>query len=93
MPPSSAQQTPAISRWYARAAAFNVEDLFNRKRQPGPPRTVFVNQGLPPSYYSKKHKVKKDAVYVSSQVITSKYTIFTFVPRNILEQFRRVANM
>lgn len=82
-----------MSQWYARAAAFNVEDLFNRKREPGPPRTVFVNQSLPQTYYTKKRKVKKDAVYVSNQVITSKYTIFTFIPRNILEQFRRVANM
>lgn len=27
------------------------------------------------------------------QVKTSKYTIFTFLPRNLLEQFRRVANI
>ncbi|GAA5888077.1 hypothetical protein JCM6882_000274 [Rhodosporidiobolus microsporus] len=29
----------------------------------------------------------------SNQVLTSKYNIFTFLPRNLLEQFRRVANI
>lgn len=28
-----------------------------------------------------------------TQVKTSKYTLVTFVPRNLLEQFRRVANV
>jgi phospholipid-translocating ATPase len=32
-------------------------------------------------------------VYPTNQVITSKYTIITFLPRNLLEQFRRVANI
>jgi phospholipid-translocating ATPase len=81
------------SGWYSRLAAFNVEDLFNSKREPGPPRTVFVNQDLPQDYYDHRSRVKKEAVYTSNQVITSKYTIITFVPRNLLEQFRRIANM
>lgn len=29
----------------------------------------------------------------SNQVLTSKYNVFTFIPRNLLEQFRRVANI
>ncbi|GAA5987172.1 hypothetical protein JCM11641_002155 [Rhodosporidiobolus odoratus] len=29
----------------------------------------------------------------SNQVLTSKYNIFTFLPRNLIEQFRRVANI
>ncbi|KAF8891341.1 hypothetical protein BD779DRAFT_1610652 [Infundibulicybe gibba] len=79
--------------WYAKVAAFNVEDIFTRKREPGPKRSVFVNQNLPEEYRDHKGRVKSDHVYVTNQVITSKYTIITFLPRNLLEQFRRVANM
>lgn len=89
----STKRASGLSRWYARLAAFNVEDLFNRKREPGPPRTIFVNQDLPQEYYDHRSKIKKEAIYTSNQVITSKYTIVTFVPRNLLEQFRRIANM
>ena len=81
-----------IALWYDKLAAFNVEALFSRKRQAGPPRSVFVNEELPPEYYDKKQKVKKELLYSTNQVITSKYTVVTFVPRNLLEQFRRVAN-
>jgi phospholipid-translocating ATPase len=83
----------AVARWYAKAAAFNVESLFSRKRQPGPRRTLFVNQKLPQDYSDSKGKIKSDHVYISNQVITSKYTLITFLPRNLLEQFRRVANV
>lgn len=31
--------------------------------------------------------------FVSNQVLTSKYNLITFVPRNLLEQFRRIANI
>ena len=58
-----------------------------------PPRTVFINENLPDDYFDNKHRVKKEHVYSSNQVITSKYTIITFLPRNLLEQFRRVANV
>ncbi|KAF4608233.1 hypothetical protein EYR40_000577 [Pleurotus pulmonarius] len=82
-----------LGAWYARLAAFNVETLFVRKRPPGPPRTVFVNEHLPADYYDHKGRVKPEHIYVTNQVITSKYTIITFLPRNLLEQFRRVANV
>ncbi|KAK7694057.1 hypothetical protein QCA50_003633 [Cerrena zonata] len=82
-----------IGVWYERLVDFNVEDLFARKRTPGPPRSVFVNKQLPAEYYDHKHRIKKEHVFGSNQVITSKYTIITFLPRNLLEQFRRVANI
>ncbi|KAJ7080403.1 hypothetical protein B0H15DRAFT_1025227 [Mycena belliarum] len=84
---------PAVARWYAKVSAFNVESLFSRKRQPGPKRTVYVNQALPQDFFDHKGKTKPEHVYVSNQVITSKYTLITFLPRNLLEQFRRVANV
>ncbi|KAG5643211.1 hypothetical protein DXG03_001329 [Asterophora parasitica] len=79
--------------WYARAVAFNVESLFSQKREPGPPRTIFVNEQIPDHYIDHKGRPKPEFVYTSNQVITSKYTIITFLPRNLLEQFRRIANL
>jgi phospholipid-translocating ATPase len=66
--------------------------LFGRKRKSSPARTIYVNESLPADYVDKKGKVKKEFVYPTNQVVTSKYTIVTFLPRNLLEQFRRVAN-
>ena len=85
-----------LGAWYAKLADFNVESFFAQPREPGPPRTVFVNHPLPEDYYDpkKKHrKVLKQHVYATNQVITSKYTVITFLPRNLLEQFRRIANI
>lgn len=79
--------------WYNKLAAFQVASLFSRKRLPGPARSVVVHQDIPPDYKTDKGKVKKEHVYPTNQVITSKYTIITFLPRNLLEQFRRVANI
>lgn len=33
------------------------------------------------------------SLYCSNEVTTSKYTVLTFLPRNLLEQFRRAANL
>ena len=84
-----------LAAWYTKLADFNVESLFARRREPGPPRTIYVNQPLPEDYYDpkKRHQVRKEHVYCSNQVITSKYTVITFLPRNLLEQFRRIANI
>lgn len=82
-----------IRAWYQKAAAFNVESLFVKSRVPGPPRTVFVNEDLPQDYYDHKGRIKKEYVYKPNQVVTSKYTVITFLPRNLLEQFRRIANV
>ncbi|TBU65246.1 phospholipid-translocating P-type ATPase [Dichomitus squalens] len=84
-----------LGEWYTKFADFNVETIFARRREPGPPRTVYVNSPLPDDYFDpkKKHKVLKQHVYASNQVITSKYTVITFLPRNLLEQFRRIANI
>jgi len=82
-----------IAAWYAKFAAFKVEDLFSRKKVPGPPRTIFVNENLPETHFDARGKVEPEHIYATNQVITSKYTLITFLPRNLLEQFRRVANM
>jgi len=82
-----------FASWYERLVAFNLEDLFTQKRPPGPPRTLYINENLPQSYFDAKGKVKREHVYPSNQVITSKYNLITFLPRNLLEQFRRIANL
>ncbi|EKM55031.1 uncharacterized protein PHACADRAFT_255350 [Phanerochaete carnosa HHB-10118-sp] len=78
--------------FYNKWAEYNVETLFSRKRPLAPPRSVLVHQDIPADWYDKKQRVMKDHVFATNQVITSKYTVVTFVPRNLLEQFRRVAN-
>lgn len=82
-----------LAQWYDKFAAFKVEDVFTRKREPGPQRTIFVNENLPEDYLDSKGRVKPEHIYSSNQVITSKYTLITFLPRNLLEQFRRIANV
>lgn len=93
MAPQRKKKSSGPSAWYDKLAAFNVENLFSRKKLPGPSRSVVVHQDLPPDYKTNKGKVKKEYVHSTNQVITSKYTVITFLPRNLLEQFRRVANM
>lgn len=54
-------------------------------------RAVHVNLPLPQSMLNPSG----DPItrYVRNKVRTSKYTIFTFIPKNLFEQFRRVANI
>ena len=92
-PLSSARMAP--NRWVLpRAlAAFNVESLFARKRATRAPHTVFVNRALPDHLFDHRRRPVKAHISPTNQVISSKYTIVTFLPRNLLEQFRRIANM
>ncbi|THU78043.1 phospholipid-translocating ATPase [Dendrothele bispora CBS 962.96] len=88
----TSKESNRFAVWHKRLAALNVDTLFGKKQAVGPRRTVFVNQDLPENYFDSKGRVKKEHVYSTNQVVTSKYTIITFLPRNLLEQFRRVAN-
>jgi phospholipid-translocating ATPase len=61
------------------------------KKKPLPRRSVYVNLPLPASDLDKGGE---PAVrYARNKVRTSKYTLITFIPRNLLEQFHRVANI
>lgn len=86
LPPSWA------TRW-EKLQNFKLESLFARNRGRGTPRTVYFNQDVPNFYSDAKGRPKKEYVYCTNQVITSKYTVITFLPRNLLEQFRRIANI
>jgi len=60
-----------------------------RRTQPLERRSIYVNEPLPESL---KDKGRPLQTFVSNKVTTSKYTLFTFIPKNLYEQFRRVAN-
>ena len=79
--------------FYTKIAQLNVENLFVRKRERGPKRRIFVNQDLPQDYWDSKGRIKPEYKYTANQVITSKYTWVSFLPRIIFEQSRRIANM
>ena len=70
-----------------------MESLFALRRGPSTPRTVLVSGHLPDTAFDHKHRPLRSFVFPTNQVISSKYTIITFLPRNLLEQFRRIANM
>ncbi|KAI7889242.1 uncharacterized protein EV154DRAFT_604236 [Mucor mucedo] len=54
-------------------------------------RRVFINLPLPS--YTLKANGNAVYTYVSNKIRTSKYTVLSFVPKNLFEQFRRPANM
>ncbi|KAK5828928.1 hypothetical protein F5H01DRAFT_270173, partial [Linnemannia elongata] len=54
-------------------------------------RRVFVNIP-PPAQYLDKNGLPK-LTFGSNRINTAKYTTLTFLPKNLFEQFRRVANM
>ncbi|KAJ2355406.1 phospholipid transporting ATPase, partial [Coemansia sp. RSA 2618] len=71
--------------------------LFSSRRRagngadtPGSERTVFVNTPLPASAYDSRGRPPQ---YAPNQIRTAKYTVLSFVPKNLLEQFRRAANI
>ncbi|WVQ83216.1 hypothetical protein IAT38_005355 [Cryptococcus sp. DSM 104549] len=72
------------------------EELAKGKRKgkgkPEPARrSIFVNIPLPPSMLNPKGE--PIVRYVRNKIRTSKYTLVTFLPKNLFEQFRRVANI
>lgn len=54
-------------------------------------RRVFINLPLPS--YSLKANGNAIFTYVSNKIRTSKYTLLSFIPKNLFEQFRRPANI
>jgi len=71
----------------------NPETAFAKKRPPPAPRSIFLNEPLPASAFDDKGRPKRTWTYPTNQTITAKYTPYNFIFKNILEQFRRVANL
>ncbi|CAF0707238.1 unnamed protein product [Brachionus calyciflorus] len=51
-------------------------------------RTIFINNVRPKDYNDSDEPLD----YISNKITTSKYTFWNFIPKNLFEQFRRVAN-
>ncbi|SNX84933.1 related to DNF1 - protein transporter [Melanopsichium pennsylvanicum] len=79
----------------AKFANFSLdpETVFKKERPPPAPRSVYFNEPLPEQAFDHKGKPQYPYVFASNQVLTAKYTIYNFVFKNLLEQFRRVANL
>jgi hypothetical protein len=52
-------------------------------------RTIYANQIRPDGYEETTELLD----YSSNRIKTSKYTIWNFFPKNLFEQFRRLANI
>ncbi|KAI8981435.1 hypothetical protein BDB01DRAFT_794086 [Pilobolus umbonatus] len=55
-------------------------------------RNIYVNMKLPPSEYDDEGQ-RIDRHFVSNRVRTAKYTPISFLPKNLFEQFRNIANL
>ena len=53
-------------------------------------RRIVVNQALKPPYVDKHSRPTQN--FHSNSIRTSKYTLLTFLPKNLYEQFRGIAN-
>ncbi|KAH9460825.1 hypothetical protein MJO29_009800 [Puccinia striiformis f. sp. tritici] len=83
-----------------RITGFDVLSLFDPPKPKQLARQVFINLSLPSQAWKSN---KKGEVLVghpteawehpSNQIKTAKYSLLTFIPRNLLEQFRRIANV
>lgn len=88
----SHQQTEQEVHEHQRRPSFQRAETTVKLRKIGSNgRRVFVNLPLPEYELTSKGKPKN--IYVTNKIRTSKYTILSFVPKNLFEQFRRPANM
>ncbi|OAD06830.1 hypothetical protein MUCCIDRAFT_34579, partial [Mucor lusitanicus CBS 277.49] len=54
-------------------------------------RTIYVNMDIPSEELDDYGQPTK--TYISNQIRTAKYTWYTFLPKNLFEQFRGIANL
>ncbi|KAH6879592.1 phospholipid-transporting ATPase 1 [Coprinopsis sp. MPI-PUGE-AT-0042] len=67
------------------------KDLQPPNQPSGPRRNVYVNYPLSAMEVDRDGEPR--VRYVRNKVRTTKYTVLTFIPKNLYEQFRRVANL
>lgn len=86
-----APEAPPTVKPPTKSLSQRFHDILNNKStQPAPRRMIYVNLPLPSNLL---HKGEPIVRYVRNKVRTAKYTIITFLPRNLFEQFRRIANV
>ncbi|XP_014664546.1 PREDICTED: probable phospholipid-transporting ATPase IF isoform X3 [Priapulus caudatus] len=73
-----------ISRWLTES---NIAKAFQGKPTPVS-RTLLVGNCIPPS----TEDDICDQKFPNNRIISSKYTAWNFIPKNLFEQFRRIAN-
>lgn len=87
-PPTSTPPTPKPP---AKSFGQRLSDIINNKSTAAPSRRmIYVNIPLPSNLIYKNEPLVR---YVRNKVRTAKYTIITFLPKNLAEQFRRYANI
>lgn len=67
--------------------------LFEKRRPPPAPRSVYFNEPLPAEAFDKKGKPFKSWQFATNQLLTARYTLYNFLFKNLYEQYHRVANM
>ncbi|EGG00267.1 putative aminophspholipid translocase [Melampsora larici-populina 98AG31] len=93
------RQSPFLKK-LDKLTTFDISNIFQPRLGPRLPRLVSINLPLPnTAWKSDKHnqpiigKPLPSWLYPSNQIRTAKYSLITFIPRNLLEQFRRIANV
>ncbi|XP_065358633.1 phospholipid-transporting ATPase VD isoform X2 [Calliphora vicina] len=71
--------------WWKRVGICRTENLEER-----PYRVVVPNHTVPPKTPKRDHP---NGHFVGNKIRTTKYTLLSFIPKNLLEQFHRVANL
>ncbi|CAG8488568.1 5169_t:CDS:10, partial [Diversispora eburnea] len=85
-----ANETKAISNEELKKYKRTETKIKNRPTT-GKRRIVYANLPLPQDKIDGKGR--PNIKYVSNKIVTAKYTLWTFVPKNLFEQFRKVANL
>ncbi|CAD6950889.1 unnamed protein product [Tilletia controversa] len=78
---------------FIRHIDLNPETAFRKSRPPPAPRSIYIHESLPDDAFDHKGRPNSSYVYATNQTITAKYTVYNFIFKNLLEQFRRVANL
>ncbi|CAG8477212.1 195_t:CDS:10 [Ambispora gerdemannii] len=89
--PTIIKSTSGGSNHSARLRRADTTSKIQYRKTKARERRVFVNLPLPRDLLDRSGEPR--VRYVSNKIITSKYTPITFIPKNLFEQFRRVANM
>ncbi|WAR60038.1 hypothetical protein PtB15_11B680 [Puccinia triticina] len=76
-----------------RLTQLDITTLFDPPTPHPLPRQLNINTPLPTHAYTHNNKPTPAWEHPSNQIRTAKYSLLTFIPRNLLEQFRRVANI